>query len=134
MLVILLISLPLAASAKEENILRDDYEVEYLPLKASETKYDIPLVALSMEDGKIIGELQLDNGWRQRELSRFSNRMDIKDSQINKFKIKVVFTSVGAIKVAVGSAMILSGVDEYKKWGGVIAGLGLLEIGIGVGF
>jgi len=132
--VILLLSLPLAVNAKKEKILRDEYEVKYLPLEASENKYNIPVVCLSMDDGKIVGELQLDNGWRQRELSRFSNRMDIYKSKLRKSYIKIAFSSVGAIQTAVGSVMILSGDADIKKWGIGIAALGLLEIGIGIGF
>ncbi len=117
-----------------ENDLRDDYGVEYLHLQANENKYEIPLVCLSINDGKIIGDLQEDNGWRTRELSRFSNRIEIYKSSLRKAAIKITFSTLGAVQVAVGSMMILSGDAEVKKWGVGIAAFGLLEIGIGVGF
>ena len=131
---ILLLSLPLAANAEKENVLRDDYEVEYKALYPDENKYDIALICVSSNDAIILGELQEDNGWRQRELSRFTNRLDIANSKINKFRIKIIFSSLGAIQTAVGSMMILSGDADIKRWGIGIAAFGLIEVGIGIGF
>ncbi len=130
----MLLNFPLLVSAESENDLRDDYSVEYLALQSNENKYQIPLVCLSMDDGKIIGELQEDNGWRIRELSRFTNRVEILKRKNWKAPIKIALTSIGAIQTAVGSMMILSGDEEIKKWGIGIAAFGLLEVGIGVGF
>lgn len=131
---IYLLGLPAIVSGEKEKILRDDYEVEYLPLKLSENKYGIDLVCLSSDDAMIIGDLQIDNNFRQNELSRFSNRVDIYKAKLIKSYIKIMFSSVGAIQTAVGSAMILSGDADIKKWGIGIAALGLIEIGIGIGF
>ncbi len=127
-------SSPLLVSAESENDLRDSYEVEYKALYSNENKYGITLICVSSNDGVILGELQEDNGWRQRELSRFTNRLNIANRKINKFRIKIIFSSLGAIQTAVGSVMILSGDDGIKKWGIGIAAFGLLEVGIGVGF
>ena len=127
-------SSPLLVSAESENDLRDSYEVEYKGLEASESKYNIPLVCVSIEDGKILGELQEDNGYRTREISRFSNRIDIFKRRNRKLRIKIIFSSIGAVQSAVGAVMILSGDEDIKKWGIGIAAFGLLEVGIGVGF
>ena len=130
----MLLNLPLPVSGENESVLRDDYEVEYKALYPNENKYGITLVCVSSNDAVILGELQEDNGWRQRELSRFTNRLDIYRNKINKFRFKVIFSSIGAIQTAVGSVMILSGDADIKKWGIGIASLGLIEIGIGIGY
>jgi len=59
-----------------------------------------------------------------------------KDSQktITRFRVKVVVTTTGALSMATGSIMFITGDADLKKWGAGLMGGGALILGVGIAF
>lgn len=85
-----------------------------------------PFKVFEVWEIKARGAVDNQDRWKQLD----------KDSQkkIGRFTIKIVLNTTGALSMAAGSVMFVTGDSDLKKWGAGLMGGGALILGAGIAF